>query len=106
MVPSERTSFCFGQVVHHRLFGYRGVIVGVDSCFQGTDAWFACLEGSEPCRNRPWYNILVDGAEHETYVAELNLELDKAPVPVTHPLLSFIFDEFRNGLYISRRHVH
>ena len=32
--------FTIGQVVHHVLFDYRGVVFDVDPCFSGTDDWY------------------------------------------------------------------
>ena len=32
--------FEIGQIVHHRLFGYRGVVLDVDADFQGGDEWY------------------------------------------------------------------
>ena len=32
--------FSVGELVHHRLFDYRGVIVDVDQNFRGTEDWY------------------------------------------------------------------
>lgn len=32
--------FSVGDLIHHRLFGYRGVIVDADLNFQLTDNWY------------------------------------------------------------------
>ena len=39
--------FSIGQLVHHRRFDYRGVIVDVDATFQGTESWYQ-QNGDEP----------------------------------------------------------
>ena len=40
-MENARARFRPGQLVHHKLFGYRGVVVDVDATFQGTDEWYA-----------------------------------------------------------------
>lgn len=94
--------FSVGQLIHHRLFDYRGVIYDVDPCFQGTEEWYEVVARSRPPREQPWYHILVDGAEHTTYVAERNLEADAHGGSVHHPLVDMYFTEFREGAYRLR----
>lgn len=55
-----------GQLVHHRLFDYRGVVVDADPEFQGTEEWYEVMARSRPPRDRPWYHVLVHGADHHT----------------------------------------
>lgn len=95
-----------GQVVRHNRFGYRGVIVDVDPVFSGSDAWYAQVARSRPPRDKPWYHVLVDGADHTTYVAERHLELEPDPRPVAHPLLDRFFDHFRDGRYGKDRSLN
>jgi heat shock protein HspQ len=94
--------FHVGQPVHHRLFDYRGVIVDVDANFQGSPEWYAQMASSKPPKNAPWYHLLVDGAEHWTYVAERNLERDDSGEPIEHPDLGDIFDTYSDGQYTRR----
>ena len=68
--------FLVGQLVHHKLFDYRGVIIDADLTFQGSDQWYASVARSRPPRDRPWYRVLVHAGGYETYVAERNLEPD------------------------------
>ena len=91
--------FFVGQIVHHKRFNYRGVVFDVDSTFQGTDEWYEQVAQSRPPKNQPWYHVLVDGAEHTTYVAERNLESDQEGHPVEHPLVAALCGEFREGRY-------
>jgi heat shock protein HspQ len=101
-----RARFAIGQLVNHRLFGYRGVIHDVDPTFQGTDEWYQAMAKSKPPRDRPWYRVLVHGSVHETYVAERNLDADEAGEPVNHPLVETIFDSFHDGAYHIERAVN
>ncbi len=96
--------FSIGQLVHHRLFDYRGVIADVDPTFQGTEEWYEQMARSRPPKDEPWYHVLVDQAEHTTYVAERNLESDKRNDPIDHPLCDHFFSEFRNGQYLCKLH--
>ncbi len=95
-----------GQVVRHNRFDYRGVIVDVDPIFSGSDEWYEQVARSRPRRDKPWYHVLVDGAEHSTYVAERHLELEAEPGPVSHPMLEHFFDHFRDGCYGTDRSLN
>jgi len=95
----KQAKFSIGQCIQHRLFAYRGVIVDVDSAFQGTDEWYEAVARSRPPRDEPWYHVLVDDAGGETYVAERNLATDGSNEPVNHPLLGEYFDRFEQGVY-------
>jgi heat shock protein HspQ len=99
-------NFGVGQVVHHRFFDYRGVIFDVDPKFEGTEEWYEKVAESEPPRDQPWYHVLVDGADHTTYVAERNLEVDPSDEEIDHPLVRQIFERRDDGSYVSRQHVH
>jgi heat shock protein HspQ len=95
----EKLKFSVGQLVLHRLFGYRGVIVAADPDFQGTEEWYQFMARTRPPKDRPWYHVLVHDASHQTYVAERNLDPDPSGEPVEHPLLSRHFDVLRDGRY-------
>ena len=98
--------FSVGQLVHHRLFDYRGVIVDVDRDFQATEEWYEAVAKSRPPKNRPWYHVLVHGSDHSTYVAEQNLEPDNVVEPIKHPMLELFFSGFDNGRYVSNEPVN
>ena len=107
--PAEsqrHAQFSVGQVIHHRLFEYRGVVVDVDPTFQGTEEWYEAVARSRPPRDQPWYHVLVHGAEHATYVAERNLEAAPSDEPIDHPLLAAYFDAFRDGRYQRSRSIN
>ena len=104
----DRARFGVGQLIHHRLFGYRGVVFDVDPVFSGTEEWYEQVAKSRPPRDRPWYHVLPDGASHTTYVAERNLEpLDPESLdPIHHPLLDQLFERFEEGAYVPRAAAH
>ncbi len=97
--------FSIGQIVHHRLFDYRGAVYDVDPVFMGSDEWYEQVARSRPPKDRPWYRVLVHGAQHETYVAERHLEEDEAGGEIRHPGVEQVFDEWRDGVYVSKRKV-
>ncbi|MGD8206521.1 MAG: heat shock protein HspQ [Thiohalocapsa sp.] len=94
--------FHIGQLVHHRLFDYRGVVVDVDPVFSASAEWYDRVARSRPPKDRPWYRVLVDGGQHETYVAERNLEDDGSGKPISHPLVEQFFSGIEDGSYRSR----
>lgn len=100
-MSGEQAQFHIGQLVHHLLFDYRGVIFDVDRQFEGDDAWYDAMARSRPPRDKPWYHVLVHGADHTTYVAERNLDADDSSQPIDHPLVRKLFANFENGRYIS-----
>lgn len=98
-MEKQSAKFYIGQLIKHKLFDYRGVIIDVDHVFQNDDDWYEYVALSRPPKNKPWYRILVHNAVHETYVAERNLERDNSDEPVNHPLVASIFHEFKGGSY-------
>ena len=98
-----RNKFHAGQVIHHKLFDYRGVVVGVDETFQLSEEWYETVARSRPPRDQPWYHVLVHGAGQTTYVAERHLKRDSSGQPIDHPLLGIYFDRFDDGFYGNSR---
>ena len=98
-----QTRFRVGQIIHHKKFGYRGVIIGVDETFSGSQDWYEKVARSRPPKDRPWYHVLVNKSDQETYVAERHLELAVDDHPIIHPLVSIYFDEIDNGTYVTNR---
>jgi len=99
VIPINRARFSVGDIVRHRLFGYRGVIFDVDPNFQLTEEWYDTVARSRPPKDRPWYHVLVEGSDTITYVAERNLETDRSGRPIDNPAVDEIFSRFENGRY-------
>ncbi len=91
--------FNVGQLVHHKRFGYRGVVIDVDPEFEGTEEWYNTVALSRPPKDKPWYHVLVHDADQVTYVAERHLEPDETGEPIKHPALNEFFQVFENGAY-------
>jgi len=102
-VQHNEAKFTVGQLVLHKLFGYRGVIIDVDPFFQGSEQWYQQVARTRPPKDRPWYHVLVHDAEHQTYVAERNLMEDSSGEAIEHDDIDFYFIELKNGMYYSHK---
>jgi heat shock protein HspQ len=102
-MTSTRAKFAPGALVCHKLFDYRSVVIDVDSEFQGTAEWYEAMARSRPPKDQPWYHVLVDGAEHDTYVAEGNLEPDGTGRPIDHPAVGTFFANLGDEGYIPHQ---
>ena len=98
--------FYIGQIIHHKLFDYLGVIFDIDPIFQGSNEWYERVALSKPPQDEPWYHVLVHEAIHTTYVAEQNLKPAGAPKEINHPLVDDFFSQFDGNQYKSTRHSH
>ena len=98
--------FSIGDLVHHRLFDYRGVIVDVDPYFMLSDEWYESVARSRPPKDQPWYRVLVHDATHETYVAERNLDPDASRAPIRHPMIENCFERFSDGQYFTTERMN
>jgi heat shock protein HspQ len=94
--------FFIGQIVCHKLFDYRGVIIDVNPIFSGSHEWYEAVAQSRPPKDMPWYHVLKDGTAERTYVAERNLEADASGEPIHHPELKDHFAGLADGIYLPR----
>lgn len=99
---TRRARFHVGQIVAHKMYGYRGVVYDVDPTFSLDEEWYEEVARSRPPKNKPWYSVLVDGGNQTTYVAERNLERTDDDTAIHHPLVEEIFTDFRDGTYVPR----
>jgi len=105
-MSKHKAKFQVGQIIHHKLFDYVGVVFDVDPTFQGTDEWYEQVARSRPPKDKPWYHVLVNEAAHTTYVAEQNLEPAEAPQRIVHPFADNLFSEFDGERYKLRQQAH
>jgi heat shock protein HspQ len=77
-MSDRKPNFCIGQMIYHKLFHYRGIILGVDLEFKQSDEWYNEMARSKPPKDKPWYHVLVHQRGSQTYVAEQNLARDPA----------------------------
>jgi len=94
--------FNLGQVVQHRLYGFRGVIVDVDPEFANSDEWWEKIPTElRPSKNQPFYHLLAenDVSTYEAYVSQQNLIPDQSDEPLAHPDVAQLFGGFETGQY-------
>ena len=92
-------AFLPGDLIRHKRYGYRGVIVSVDpECF-ADDSWYSSNQ-TQPNKKQPWYHILVHNSSSTTYTAHSSIELDPNKIAINHPLLDDYFESFENEHYI------
>jgi heat shock protein HspQ len=111
-MPIYHAQFNIGQVVEHKHFGFRGVIFDIDFEYSLDDSWYqeACKVmasiGQPPIeKNQPFYHILTDGSEHESYVSQQNLQIALDAAPVRHDGIDELFSMV-NGKYVHRYSVN
>ena len=98
--------FFIGQIVHHKLFDYRGVIIDVDYKFLGNDKWYDAMARSLPPKDQPWYHVLVNNGIHQTYVAERNLMLSRNHEAINHPFIERYFTSLKKGCYQRKTRIN
>jgi heat shock protein HspQ len=106
MKNNVTAKFSLGELVVHNLFGYRGVIIDLDHQFLGSPEWYAKVAKSRPPKNLPWYHVLVDGSDVQTYVAERNLKVDKSGRSINNPKVNDYFSNLVEDYYVLRRKEH
>ena len=95
--------FSIGDIVRHRIYPFRGVIVDVDPEFSNTEEWYESIPVEmRPSKDQPFYHILAENEEttYNAYVSEQNL-LPDTPDPVSHPDIEDFFDDIVHGRYAS-----
>jgi heat shock protein HspQ len=102
MMNVTKTQFAIGQVVRHRVYPFRGVIVDVDSEFNNSEEWWQSIpEEIRPRKDQPYYHLLAENEEtaYVAYVSEQNLLIDDSGKPVNHPEVGQVFGEFLGDSY-------
>ena len=102
MMSVTNTQFTIGQVVKHRIYDFRGVIVDVDPEFNNTEEWWLAIpEEVRPRKDQPFYHLLAENesTSYEAYVSEQNLLVDDTGEPVNHPQVAEVFGEFLGTSY-------
>ena len=101
-----RSRFGIGEVVRHRLFGFRGVVFDVDPVFANSEEWYQAIpEDMRPPREQPFYHLLAENDEssYVAYVSQGNLISDSEGGPVDRPSVPELFEQFKDGRYRMRR---
>ena len=91
--------FELGQLICHKRYGYRGVVVDYDLKCRADEQWYQSNK-TQPGKSQPWYHVLVDASDQTTYAAEENLQADPSGQPVQHPLVVRFFGTFADSHYV------
>ena len=100
----EPPSFSIGQLVCHRRYRYRGVVVDFDLSCRADGRWYSSNR-TQPDRDQPWYHVLVDGSDAVTYGAQTSLEPGLGDQPIHHSLVPHRFARFESGRYERKYRV-
>lgn len=98
-IPSGDSRFQPGELIRHRRYRYRGVVVAVDLACAADEDWYQTNQ-TQPDREQPWYHVLVHQSSSTTYAAEENLLPDTSEEPVLHPLVDYFFSGFVAGKHV------
>lgn len=97
--------FGLGDVVRHRLFPFRGVVVDVDPEFSNSEEWYEAIpEDIRPAKDQPFYHLLAENEDsyYGAYVSEQNLLPDAENGPVGHPQIAECFEPFNGTRYMLK----
>ena len=107
----DNVEFSIGQVVKHKRYGYRGVLVGWDKVCSAPKEWQEAMriDQLQDKDGQAFYHTLVDtrdrpGEPQRTYMAAENVQLHPEQGPVNRPEVEshfFAFDPLR-GHYIPK----
>ena len=106
MTTIKHAKFSVGQVVKHRLFGFRGLVFDIDPEFANTEEWWLAIpEEIRPRKDQPFYHLYAENADntYEAYVSEQNLLPDDTGKPLRHPGISEHFEKSGTGSYRLKR---
>ena len=97
--------FNIGDIVKHRIYPFRGVIVDVDPEFSNTEEWYNSIPAEiRPSKEQPYYHLMAENSEtfYSAYVSQQNLVFDSDNGPVEHPDLDQIFNGIHDGKYLLK----
>ena len=100
--------FNIGDIVKHKIYPFRGVIVDVDPEFSNTEDWYQSIPAEiRPSKEQPYYHLMAENNEtfYSAYVSQQNLINDGSNGPVDHPDLDHIFSGIEKGKYLLKNLV-
>lgn len=93
--------YAVGQIIEHKLLGFRGVIFDIDPVFMLSDEWYERTASSRPSQDQPWYHVLVHNGVQSAYVAQQNLSEASCNEQINHPALGEYFTSFDGQQYAT-----
>lgn len=104
-IERKDVKFRVGQVIKHKKFGYRGVIIGWDYKAKAPDHWLQVNHFDPGWRHLPNYSVLVDTRDRTdvqtTYVVEENMDVI-TDSQIEHPEIDSYFTSFDGNQYVLR----
>lgn len=97
----HQAEYNIGQVIYHKHYNFRGVIVDVDAEFSADDEWYDEHAKNYPPKDKPWYHVLVDDGTSVAYVSEQNISSDLSDLEVHNPLLLDMLSTNGQGQYFT-----
>lgn len=97
----HQAEYNIGQVIYHKHYNFRGVIVDVDAEFSADDEWYDTHAKNHPPKDKPWYHVLVDDGSSVAYVSEQNISSDLSELEVHNPLLLDMLATNEQGEYFT-----
>ncbi len=88
-----------GDLVRHRRYGYRGLVVERDPNCRARESWYESNR-TQPKRDQPWYHVLVHDSDAVTYAAQTSLLPDVSEEEIRHALVPHFFEGLQGGRYI------
>ena len=104
----KNPKFNIGDIVRHRIYPFRGVIVDVDPEFSNTEDWYNSIPAEiRPSKDQPYYHLMAENTEtfYTAYVSQQNLVGDGENGPLEHPDLEEIFSGMDHGKYHLKNEV-
>ncbi|MFH4976459.1 hypothetical protein AB6A40_003168 [Gnathostoma spinigerum] len=98
-----------GDVVRHKILGYRGVIIGWDETAKAPKSWIEERHrGRKDWTEKPNYAVIIDTRDRLTpqfaYIVQENLELSEGKI--FHPLIKVYFEYYDGKRYVVRPWHH
>ena len=107
-ITTKEPLFNIGDIVKHRIYPFRGVIVDVDPEFSNSEEWYKSIPAEvRPSKEQPFYHLMAENTEtfYAAYVSQQNLVVDGENGPVDHPDLDQIFNGIHKGKYLLKSFV-
>ena len=105
MSDIKTSKFNIGDIVTHQRQGYRAVIIDIDPIFRASGLFNPQATKRPFAHQNPWYRLLVDETNQETYVEEPLLTLDPNQMLINNPQVEYhlVLKENKYAI-ISHRH--
>lgn len=101
----KMAKFNIGDQVIHQHQKYRAVIIDIDPLFQASGRYNPQVSKRPFSTKNPWYRLLVDNSNQQTYVEEPLLTKDDSLEEISNPQVGQYLIH-QNGKYTRGRMPH